>query len=96
MAEGDIVTSPTLALIGESLGANEAEAVIPFNRSQGILSGLQKAGIGTGASIVYSPIITVQVGDIASKSQVTQALSEYDSKLRQGLITAVVQARQGA
>jgi hypothetical protein len=95
-AEGGVVTSPTLAMLGEGLGGRyDAEAVIPFNRSEGIEMGLRNTGGGLRPIVVnVNPQINATIGDIATASQVTQALSQYNEQMTQTITSAIYKARQ--
>jgi len=65
LANGGIVTDPTLAMIGEG---NEDEAVIPLSKLGDLMGGSETT------SIVYSPTITVMPG--ASAEDVKAATAE--------------------
>lgn len=94
-AKGGIVDRPTLAMIGEG---NRPEAVIPFKKSEGIMSALQDYGLrGSNRGGVHAPIQlnfapNLTVGDIASGADVTQALQQFSNELERQLQGALYQA----
>ena len=64
LAQGGIVTGPTLAGIGEG---GEPEAVLPLSKLSRMLG-----GVGAGGDVIYSPTITI-TGN-ADQNAVDQAL----------------------
>jgi hypothetical protein len=87
-----------LGLIGET---GNPEAVIPFNRSRGLKSALADYGIiprgmsGNAGMVQLNFAPNLTVGDIATGSEVTQALQQFandlTSQLHVGLIRAINQ-----
>lgn len=86
LAEGGIVTQPTLAMVGEG---GESEAVIPLSKLPEITGGdsigrLTEAINGAGnnvSEINFSP--TINVTGSASKSEVQQAVGESFEQFKQ-------------
>jgi hypothetical protein len=64
-AKGGVVTEPTIALLGE----NGPEKVIPLRQS----SGLSDGAMGNVVYLTFAP--QMNVGDIATASQVEQAMN---------------------
>jgi len=97
-ANGGIIDRPTLGLIGET---GNPEAVIPFNRSRGLKSALADYGIiprgmsGNAGMVQLNFAPNLTVGDIATGSEVTQALQQFandlTSQLHVGLTRAINQ-----
>lgn len=97
-ADGGIIDRPTLGLIGET---GNPEAVIPFNRSRGLKSALADYGIiprgmsGNAGMVQLNFAPNLTVGDIATGSEVTQALQQFandlTSQLHVGLTRAINQ-----
>lgn len=98
-ANGGIVDRPTVGLIGEN---GNPEAVIPFNKSRGLKSALADYGIiprglsgssGAMVNLNFAPNLTV--GDIATGTEVSQALQQFandlTSQLHLGLTRAINQ-----
>lgn len=67
LAQGGIVTGPTLAGIGEG---GEPEAVLPLSKLWNMLKGPRTVG---GGGIVYSP--TIQISGNADRNDIEQALN---------------------
>ena len=66
LAEGGVVSSPTLAMIGEG---SEPEAVMP-------LSKLDSASSGRSTVVNFSPVINISGGSADAYSGVKRALDE--------------------
>lgn len=94
-ATGGIVNSPTLGLLGERRGFNEA--IIPFRPSEGIRPALQRAGMATGGN---SLTINAVVGENASVSEVknliNQAVQQSEFKMVRGVSQGITQGRFNA
>lgn len=57
LAEGGVVTQPTVALVGEG---RESEAVLPLSKLSSMIGG--NAGTGAGMTVNFSPVINVNGG----------------------------------
>ena len=98
---GGVVTNRQFAIVGDMTAPNDAEAIIPFNRSQGLGAALDTMGLpldsrggstSRGASITFAPVIQMTVGDVASGSMVR---NEIDNALEQ-MSTSFVQVIQNS
>lgn len=78
LATGGIVSSPTLAMIGEG---NESEAVMPLSKLKALLAGENSIPTvtlgrnGTNNNVTFAPVINVTGGN-ATQSEVKQAMNE--------------------
>lgn len=71
MANGGVVTAPTLSLIGEG---REPEAVLPLSKLERMLDGISASG---GGSITFSP--RIEINGNADKNEVVSAVrASYD------------------
>ena len=85
LASGGIVTSPTMALIGEG---SEPEAVLPLSKLESAISSITPSSVNEGdVNITFSPVINVNGGTGDAYEQVSRALSEgvanFESQMRQ-------------
>ena len=85
LASGGIVTSPTMALIGEG---SEPEAVLPLSKLESAISSITPSSVNKGdVNITFSPVINVNGGTGDAYEQVSRALSEgvanFESQMRQ-------------
>lgn len=81
LADGGIVSKPTLAMIGEG---NESEAVVPLSKLAAMTTG---GGAAANMTVTYSPVINVTGGAGNAYEDVRRAaadsLSDFERKLDQ-------------
>ena len=76
LAQGGIVSQPTLAMIGEG---RESEAVLPLSELSRMVNG---GGAGVGGSIHVSQTITIEGGSADAYAQVKRGLDEGTRNLK--------------
>jgi len=77
-ANEGVVTRPTVAMLGERLKTGQAEAVVKFKMSEGIPARFtQQSGSRKPVTVVYNPVFSPMVGDIATGAEVSEALQQY-------------------
>lgn len=81
LAQGGIVSSPTLAMIGEG---NEPEAVTPLSKLRQFMSG--GAGSSGEDNYHFSPVINVNISGNATEQQIRETAQmtqrEFDKMLK--------------
>lgn len=87
------VDQPTPAIIGDA-GPGMAEAVIPYNKNQGLFSALQNmGGTGGGGTVITVPITIagMQIGSVVSLDEATQIAEAIGDQVYDDALAAVTQ-----
>lgn len=81
LANGGVVTKPTLSMIGEG---NEAEAVLPLSKLKSMIGG-GAGGAGGSISVNFAPVINISGAGGGAYSEVKRGLEEGQKSLKREL-----------